>query len=87
MTRWAGPWLTYIGVGTWKAVDYVAILDRSRVERLFKRDSVADSVRMVMGENEDVSYKEKAKEMSAVFGDSELPHKYIDNFIQHLEQK
>lgn len=42
---------------------------------------------MVMGENEDVSYKEKAKEMSAVFGDSELPHKYIDNFIQHLEQK
>lgn len=87
MTRWAGSWLTYIEVGTWKAVDYVAILDRSRVERLFKRDSVADSVRMVMGENEDVSYKEKAKEMSAVFGDSELPHKYIDNFIQHLEQK
>lgn len=60
---------------------------RNEKDRSFKRDSVADSVRMVMGENEDVSYKEKAKEMSAVFGDSELPHKYIDNFIQHLEQK
>lgn len=40
-----------------------------------------------MGENEDVSYKEKTKEMSAVFGDSELHYKYVDNFIQHLEQK
>ena len=60
---------------------------RNEREGSFTRDSVADSVRSVMGENDDVSYKEKAKEMSAVFGDGELRYKYVDNFIQHLEEE
>lgn len=49
------------------------------------RDSVAESVRLIMVENEGKIFREKAKEMSGIFGDRELHDGYIQKFIDYLE--
>ncbi|KAL2527974.1 UDP-glycosyltransferase 91A1 [Forsythia ovata] len=51
----------------------------------YTKNSVSDSVKLVMVENEGKKFRDKAKEMSAIFGDRELHDGYIDSFIHFLE--
>ncbi|KAL3838665.1 hypothetical protein ACJIZ3_023256 [Penstemon smallii] len=60
-------------------------IPRKEEDGSYTRNSVADSVKLVMVENEGKKLKEKAKEMSAIFGDRELHGRYMDNFIDFLE--
>ena len=47
----------------------------------FTRDSVAESLRLVAERDEGKVYREKAMEMSAMFGDRRLQDKYVDEFL------
>ncbi|KAM7505309.1 hypothetical protein LguiB_004213 [Lonicera macranthoides] len=58
---------------------------RNEEDGSFTRDSVAESVRMVMLEDKGTSYREKAREMSGIFGDKDLQDRYADNLIKYLE--
>ncbi|KAK4480125.1 hypothetical protein RD792_013182 [Penstemon davidsonii] len=60
-------------------------IPRNEEDGSYTRNSVADSVKLVMIENEGKKLKEKAKEMSAIFGDRELHRRYMDDFIDFLE--
>ncbi|KAH7852372.1 hypothetical protein Vadar_024055 [Vaccinium darrowii] len=52
----------------------------------FTRNSVAESIRLVMVDKEKGSiYRKKAKEMSSLFGDKVLHDQYLDDFVQYLE--
>ncbi|KAL3527558.1 hypothetical protein ACH5RR_012214 [Cinchona calisaya] len=51
----------------------------------YTRNSVAESVRMVMVEDNGKKFRDNAKKMSAVFGDKELHDGYIHRFIEYLE--
>ncbi|KAH7851399.1 hypothetical protein Vadar_011061 [Vaccinium darrowii] len=52
----------------------------------FTRKSVAESIRLVMVDKEKGKiYRERAKEMSSLFGDKALHDQYLDNFVQYLE--
>lgn len=57
---------------------------RNDSDGFFTRDAVAESVRMVAVEERGKVYRDKAKEMSFVFGDLELQHKYVDEFLGFL---
>ncbi|XP_059307391.1 UDP-glycosyltransferase 91D2-like [Lycium ferocissimum] len=48
-------------------------------------DSVANSVKLVMVENDGKIIREKAKELSSIFGNKDLHDKYIENLIGFLE--
>ncbi|KAK4480126.1 hypothetical protein RD792_013183 [Penstemon davidsonii] len=60
-------------------------IPRNEEDGSYTRNSIADSVKLVMVENEGKKLKEKAKEMSAIFGDRELHKRYMDDFIDFLE--
>ncbi|KAI5669744.1 hypothetical protein M9H77_19597 [Catharanthus roseus] len=60
---------------------------RNELDGSYTRDSVADSLRMVMVGNEGKRFKEKAKEVSLVFGDRELHNRYLNEFVKFLEKK
>ncbi|KDP29787.1 hypothetical protein JCGZ_18722 [Jatropha curcas] len=51
----------------------------------FTRDSVADSVRLIMVDEEGKLYRENAKEMSKLFADKELQDRYINKFVEFLQ--
>ncbi|XP_058179634.1 putative UDP-rhamnose:rhamnosyltransferase 1 [Rhododendron vialii] len=52
----------------------------------FTRNSVAESIRLVMVDKEKGSiYRERAKAMSSLFGDKVLHDQYLDYFVQYLE--
>ncbi|CAM8893991.1 unnamed protein product [Rhodiola kirilowii] len=51
----------------------------------FSRESVAESLRMVMVEEEGKVYRDKAKEMSKLFGDRVLQDAYVTNLLSHLQ--
>ncbi|KAK3021319.1 LOW QUALITY PROTEIN: hypothetical protein RJ639_045827, partial [Escallonia herrerae] len=53
----------------------------------FTRSSVADSVRLVMVEDDGRSCRGKAKEMKAIFGDEDSHKRQISNFIEYLENQ
>ena len=50
------------------------------------RDSVAESLRLVMADQKGQVYRDKAKEMKLIFGDKDLQEKYEDNLIEYLEK-
>lgn len=58
---------------------------RNELDGSYTSDSVADSVKLVMIEDEGKKLREKAEEISAVFGDTELHDGYVHNFINFLE--
>ncbi|KAI3451242.1 hypothetical protein Pfo_007907 [Paulownia fortunei] len=60
-------------------------IPRNEEDGSYTRNSVADSVKVVMVENEGKKFRVRAKEMAAIFGDTELHSRYIDNFIEFLE--
>lgn len=54
---------------------------------LFTRDDVAESLRLVMADEQKEgksSYREEARKMAKLFGDRELHQKYMDDFIKQL---
>ncbi|WMV53258.1 hypothetical protein MTR67_046643 [Solanum verrucosum] len=58
---------------------------RNEEDRSYTSDSVANSVKLVMVENDGKIIREKAKEMSSIFDNKELQDKYIENLIKFLE--
>ncbi|GMH15279.1 hypothetical protein Nepgr_017120 [Nepenthes gracilis] len=57
---------------------------RDEEDGSFTRDSVAESLRLVVVEEGGRPYREKAKEMSTLFGDRSLHDQYVDKFAEHL---
>ncbi|KAL3524909.1 hypothetical protein ACH5RR_013281 [Cinchona calisaya] len=58
---------------------------RNEQDGSYTRNSVADSVRLVMVENSGKVYREKAKEICEIFGDRDLHDGYIRKVIDYLE--
>ncbi|KAK9285387.1 hypothetical protein L1049_024579 [Liquidambar formosana] len=52
----------------------------------FTRKSIAETLRLVMVEEEGKKYRDKAKEMKKIFGDRERQRQYVDGFIGYLQQ-
>lgn len=62
------------------------MIDREDVDGSFTPESVADSLNLVMVSEEGKVYREKAKEMMAVFGDMDVQDKCVDELIQFLHK-
>ena len=58
---------------------------RDDADGSFRRESVAESLRMVAEREEGKVYREKAMETSELFGDMELQDKYVDEFLGYLK--
>nr|QTM97705.1 URT1 [Rehmannia glutinosa] len=58
---------------------------RNEQDGSYTRNDVAESMRMVMIEDEGQKIRGKAKALSAVFGDRELHDQYVESFIEYLE--
>ncbi|XP_062100602.1 UDP-glycosyltransferase 91A1-like [Humulus lupulus] len=62
------------------------MVPRDENDGSFTRESVAESVKLVVEKEEGKVYREKAKEMSPVFGDREVQSKYVDEFLAFLKE-
>ncbi|EEF30003.1 UDP-glucosyltransferase, putative [Ricinus communis] len=51
----------------------------------FTKDSVAESLKLVMVKTEGNVYRDKAKEMKKVFGNKELHDRYMGHFVEFLQ--
>uniref|UniRef100_A0A7N0ZUZ4 Uncharacterized protein n=1 Tax=Kalanchoe fedtschenkoi TaxID=63787 RepID=A0A7N0ZUZ4_KALFE len=51
----------------------------------FSRESVADSLRLVVVEEEGKAYRDKAKEMSKLFGDAAVQDGYVNSLLDYLQ--
>ncbi|WRX11145.1 UDP-glucuronosyl/UDP-glucosyltransferase - like 10 [Theobroma cacao] len=60
-------------------------IPRKEQDGSFTRNSVAESLRLVVVEDEGKIYRDKAKEMKRVFGDGDRQNWYLDNFLGYLE--
>ncbi|XP_058179636.1 putative UDP-rhamnose:rhamnosyltransferase 1 [Rhododendron vialii] len=49
------------------------------------RNSVADSIQLVMIQDKGQTYRNKARDMRVLFGDKIRHEQYIDNFVEHLQ--
>ncbi|KAJ7950114.1 UDP-glycosyltransferase [Quillaja saponaria] len=61
-------------------------IPRSEGTGSFTRKSVADLLRLVVVEEEGKVYRDGAKELRKLFGDKDLNHNYIDNFVKYMEE-
>ncbi|KAI8029374.1 UDP-glycosyltransferase 91A1 [Camellia lanceoleosa] len=62
------------------------LIPREEQDGSFTRDSVADSLRLVIVEDEGRIYKEKVKEMSGLLVDEAVEDKYVNNFLDYLKK-
>lgn len=60
-------------------------IPRSKSDGSFTSESVAESLRLVVLEEEGKCYREKAKEMKQVYVNQELQEGYIDHFLDYLK--
>ncbi|XP_020554809.1 UDP-glycosyltransferase 91D1-like [Sesamum indicum] len=60
-------------------------IPRNEQDGSYTRNSVAESVKFVMLQEEGRKFRGRAQEMSTVFSDTELHSRYIDNAIEFLE--
>ncbi len=60
---------------------------RDEEDGSFARESVAESLRMVMVEKEGKVYRDNAREMSKLFADKDLHDRYIDHFVEFLQNQ
>nr|XP_023893136.1 UDP-glycosyltransferase 91A1-like [Quercus suber]POE59972.1 udp-glycosyltransferase 91a1 [Quercus suber] len=60
------------------------LIPRNEHDGSFTRDSVAKSLRLVTVEEEGKIYRDKAKEMKALFGDRTSQDRYLDSFLDYL---
>ncbi|OWM66199.1 hypothetical protein CDL15_Pgr013416 [Punica granatum] len=58
---------------------------RNESDGSFTSDSVAQSLRLVMVEEEGKVYREKVKEMRSAYGNMDIQNRYIDNLLNHLK--
>ncbi|KAF3439186.1 hypothetical protein FNV43_RR17461 [Rhamnella rubrinervis] len=66
-----------------KMIGYV--IPREERDGLFTRESLAESVKLVVVKEEGQIYREKAKEMKPLFADRKLQDNYVDNFLGYLK--
>ncbi|KAM7261723.1 hypothetical protein ACFE04_020800 [Oxalis oulophora] len=62
------------------------LVPRNEEDGRFDRDSVAESLRLVMVDKEGNVYREKAKEMKGLFGNRDMQEHYVDNFLEYLQE-
>ncbi|KAL7230564.1 hypothetical protein ACSBR2_008938 [Camellia fascicularis] len=67
-----------------KKMAYLILRDEQ--DGSFTRDSVAESLRLVMVEDEGRVYRDKVKEMSGVLVDRAIQDKYVNNFVDYLKK-
>ncbi|KAG8383621.1 hypothetical protein BUALT_Bualt04G0033100 [Buddleja alternifolia] len=60
-------------------------IPRNEEDGSYTRNSVADSVKLVMLEDDGKKFRARANEMSAIFADAELHNRYLNNFVEFLE--
>ncbi|KAM3713297.1 hypothetical protein ACB098_01G246700 [Castanea mollissima] len=60
------------------------LIPRNEHDGSFTRDSVAKSLRLVIVEEEGKIYRDKAKEMKALFGDRTSQDRYLNSFLDYL---
>ncbi|KAM7529371.1 hypothetical protein LguiB_032781 [Lonicera macranthoides] len=60
-------------------------IPRDELDGSFTSDSVAESVRLVMLEEEGRVYRDKVNEMKGVLGDSNKQDHYVNNLLSYLE--
>lgn len=58
---------------------------RNEQDGSYTRNSVAQTVRLIMVEDEGKKFRDNAKEMTGVFGNTELHDAYIHKFLEFLE--
>ncbi|KAI5669743.1 hypothetical protein M9H77_19596 [Catharanthus roseus] len=77
------PFLVDQGLNARVLVDKKVGLEvpRDELNGSYSSNSVAETVKLIMVEDEGKIYKEKAKEMSRIFADRELHQKYLENSI------
>ncbi|KAL3527559.1 hypothetical protein ACH5RR_012215 [Cinchona calisaya] len=61
-------------------------IPRDENDGSFTRNSVAESVKKVMVYKECHIFRDKAKELSSIFGDKDLHNRYMNKFIEYLEK-
>ncbi|KAJ6355021.1 hypothetical protein OIU77_005587 [Salix suchowensis] len=59
-------------------------IPRNEKSGYFTRDSVAESLRLVMEMEEGKVYRDKAKEMRPLFADKDQQDKYVEKLLDHL---
>ncbi|KAJ7964787.1 UDP-glycosyltransferase [Quillaja saponaria] len=60
-------------------------IPRNEQDGSFTRTSVAKSLMLAMVDEEGSIYRDKAKEMGLLFSDSHIQERYIENFIEYLQ--
>ncbi|CAI9115205.1 OLC1v1016045C1 [Oldenlandia corymbosa var. corymbosa] len=60
-------------------------IPRDEMDGSYTRESVAESVKLVMVKNEGKIYREKSKEIGEIFGNREIQDGYIDGLVEYLE--
>ncbi|OAY33494.1 hypothetical protein MANES_13G101300v8 [Manihot esculenta] len=58
---------------------------RDESDGSFTKESVADSMRLVMVEKEGEEYRDNAKEMRKLFADKDFHDQYLDHFVEFLQ--
>ncbi|KAG6700991.1 hypothetical protein I3843_08G135400 [Carya illinoinensis] len=58
---------------------------RNKEDGSFTRDSVTQTLRLAMKDEEGQICRDKAKEMTTIFGNKELQNRYVDKFVELLE--
>ncbi|CAK9169199.1 unnamed protein product [Ilex paraguariensis] len=61
-------------------------IPRNEEDGSFTRNSVAESLSLVVVNVEGRTYREKAKEMKTTFGDKDLHSQYIDKLVEYLKK-
>ncbi|GKA83193.1 UDP-glycosyltransferase 91A1-like protein [Tanacetum coccineum] len=61
------------------------MVPRDDMDGSFEPESVADSLSLVMVKEEGKVYREKAKEMMALFGDTDVQDKCVDDLLHFLQ--
>ncbi|KAJ4714573.1 UDP-glycosyltransferase [Melia azedarach] len=59
---------------------------RNEQDETYTRNSVAETIRLVIVEEEGRVYRNKAKEMNVLFADKDLQYQYIDNFVEVVQR-
>ncbi|KAF5463134.1 hypothetical protein F2P56_019074 [Juglans regia] len=60
-------------------------IPRNKEDGSFTRDSVAQTLKLAMKDAKGQIYRDKAKEMTTIIGNMELQHRYVDKFVEFLE--
>ncbi|XP_056176277.1 UDP-glycosyltransferase 91A1-like [Syzygium oleosum] len=61
-------------------------IPRNESDGSVMRHSVAESLRLVMVEEEERLYREKAKEMRPIFGDKGIQERYVNNLLNYFQE-